>query len=286
VSARCFCSLVLVLVSSTWWHAEGSTINGVECTETPNGRLPSHCVKEIPSGSEVITEEKHLRIIHPSGDEELFPRCDDNLPEASRWVEDGWIAYAQGPGNGADITSFTASWVVPEDPVGFRSGPTDFFFTGLLPLGVAIIQPVLQWGRSLAGGIGWGIASWYVVGSTAVYSTLLNIKAGNTINGTMEMSNEGSWYIGISVEGSSPTYLIQTGLGGMEQACVTLDAYNVVECDDYPGNGAITFTNLQFKCGGQPCDATLYVTISHTDCNQAVDASSSEVTITWSSSNE
>jgi len=228
-----------------------------------------------------------LRIIYPSGEEELFPLCDPplhNLTETKRWVEDGWIAYAEGPGNGQDITSFYASWVVPTDPVGTQSDPTNFFFTGLIPLGNSIIQPVLQWGRSEAGWspTGWGIASWYVIGSSnAVYSTLLDVKSGDTINGTMEMSTEGTWYIGTSVQGSAPTYIMQSGLGVMELACVTLEAYNVIACNDYPPDGSITFTDLRMNCAGQPCDPTLYVTVSKTDCNQAVQVSTSEVTISW-----
>jgi hypothetical protein len=53
---------------------------------------------------------------------------------------------------------------------------------------VSIIQPVLQWGSSAAGGGPyWAIASWFVGGAHTVYSELKIVNAGDTILGNMTL---------------------------------------------------------------------------------------------------
>jgi len=54
--------------------------------------------------------------------------------------------------------------------------------------GVSIIQPVLQWGSSAAGGGQyWAIASWFVGGAHTVYSDLKQVSSGDTIYGNMTL---------------------------------------------------------------------------------------------------
>jgi hypothetical protein len=63
---------------------------------------------------------------------------------------------------------------------------------------VFIIQPVLQWGPSAAGGGAyWAIASWYVGGSGAVYSALQTVAPGDSIFGNMTLTDPKGekWFI-------------------------------------------------------------------------------------------
>jgi len=250
---------------------------GMDWIPTPRGMLPSHCVREVPSGSEIFTEENHIRIKHPSGEEELFPKCNYKINETA--IENGWVAYASQTGQ--NFNSFTGSWDVPANPIGF-AGETNFFFIALEASGM-IIQPVLQWGPSQAGGGGiWGIASWYVVGSTAVYSNIEYCYTGDTVNGTMEMSSQGAWTIEISVNGGSPTSIFPTGVPVQTFATVTLEAYKIYVCEDYPPDNQIKFSNLQLHEEGQPIRPDWDTTVRFSGCNQGVDiVSPSEVIITY-----
>jgi hypothetical protein len=77
----------------------------------------------------------------------------------------GWIAYTYwNNGTGKSITSFKTRWVVPPAPVS-NDGQLIYLFNGIQNYGYnyGILQPVLQWGASPAGGGSyWAVASWYV----------------------------------------------------------------------------------------------------------------------------
>ena len=64
-----------------------------------------------------------------------------------------WIENSQWQNTGADpIISFTTTWIIPPAPNSDDS-QTVFLFNGLQPDDAAhILQPVLQWGGSGAGG--------------------------------------------------------------------------------------------------------------------------------------
>ena len=78
----------------------------------------------------------------------------------------GWIENAQWRNGGSNpIIYFSTKWVVPPAPSA-SDGQTVFLFNGLQPdNGAHILQPVLQWGPSAAGGGNyWSITNWYVDG--------------------------------------------------------------------------------------------------------------------------
>jgi hypothetical protein len=91
-------------------------------------------------------------------------------------LPNGWQTYAWWDSGGASISSFATTWVVPPAP-STNSGQTIFLFNGIQNTGAnfGILQPVLQWGISAAGGGSyWAIANWYVTsGGQAFYSTLV-----------------------------------------------------------------------------------------------------------------
>ena len=77
------------------------------------------------------------------------------------------------------VYSFSTEWVVPPLPQRY-SGQLLYYFIGLLPPSFdAIIQPVLQYGVSAAGGGAfWSVGSWYIVGSNAYYTNVTTLPAG------------------------------------------------------------------------------------------------------------
>jgi len=269
---------ILLLISFTLWNSvliEGKPPKG--WTPTPNGLLPSHCVKEVPSGSVIGKEENHLRITHPSGKEELFPLCD--FKRNNTGVVNGWIAWTEM--GGSNFNSFSGTWDVPADVVG-KDDEIDYFFTGLVAGGY-IIQPVLQWGVSEAGGgYEWALASWYVSDSSAVYSSLVVVNAGDTVIGTMTMPSQGNWEITASVSGGTPTTLYPTGLPYQTAAYVTLEAYTIYNCTDLPPDKLITFSNLQLQEYGRPINPAWDTDVTNNACNERVDViNSAEITIAY-----
>lgn len=167
------------------------------------------------------------------------------------WVEDASVTTSTSYGE------IVATWTVPPGPTT-NVGQTVYFFPGMEDTKdvVSIIQPVLQWGSSKAGGGNyWAIASWNCCPSgIADYSTPVTVNPGDTIQGTVKST------CGAGIE-SCPTWNITTAdttsgkssnlsnspsegqtfnwaFGGV------LEAYNIAYCIDYPLSGPLTFSNI------------------------------------------
>ena len=102
---------------------------------------------------------------------------------------DGWQTYAWwDSGASASITFFATTWTVPQAPAT-NSGEAEFLFNGIQNTGqdFGILQPVLQWGGSAAGGGNfWSVASWYVTaGGQAFHTTLVPVDTGTDLVGGM-----------------------------------------------------------------------------------------------------
>jgi hypothetical protein len=86
----------------------------------------------------------------------------------------GWTIYAYwNNGTGTTISVFKTTWKVPPDPQT-TGKQTIFLFNGIQNYGsnFGILQPVLQWGPSAAGGGQyWSAASWYVTSGGLPYTT-------------------------------------------------------------------------------------------------------------------
>ena len=86
-----------------------------------------------------------------------------------------------------------STWTVPPAP-STDSGQTIFLFNGIQNYGTnyGILQPVLQWGPSAAGGGSyWSIASWYVTsGGDAFHTTLIQVDEGDVLIGLMTFTGQ------------------------------------------------------------------------------------------------
>ena len=74
-----------------------------------------------------------------------------------------WKAWAQASApSGGSVTSLNSTWLVPSAPTNPNGGQVLFWWNGMEPQDTsAVLQPVLQWGPSAAGGGNyWAIASW------------------------------------------------------------------------------------------------------------------------------
>jgi len=249
---------------------------------TPVGLRHHSCVHGVASGSSVIETSTGLSV---NNGEYFIPKCTqlgtlDALPS-------GWAVYemyqtTQG------VTSYNGTWVTPGTPKAQQS-QTLFTFTGLqnaflvegIRDSISIIQPVLQWGLSAAGGGQyWSIASWYVGNQgTVVYSTIQQVANGAQIMGTMVMNSNNTWTITAATSSISTTINVSPGASEL-YAFVTLEVYSVVKCGDYP-TGNVPYTNLAIDVAGQPSTPSWTPTVTP-GCNENVATSSpSSVTITF-----
>jgi len=177
---------------------------------------------------------------------------------------DGWQQYVHQ--NAGNVTALLGQWTVPVAPS--EDEQTLFTFTGLQnidwvppqpdPTGpFDIIQPVLQYGASSAGGGDyWTVASWYVtLGTDVVYSDLVQVSPGDVIFGNMTLLSTGTWYInGVDLQSGvqSPLTISRSLLDSQPWTYVTLEVYDVDDCGQYPPSGTpIPFSKLQLFLSGK-----------------------------------
>lgn len=187
-----------------------------------------------------------------------------NLLNPNRFANDrvpytqGWIAYAYWSNTNTSnpITYFATNWTVPSVPSN-KGSQTIFLFNGMqdgLLSTSYIIQPVLQWGPSAAGGGKyWSITNWYVSSSNAFFGSLVNVSAGTNLQGVMqETSVSGSNYsYNSSFTGYSSASALQ--VNNVPQAfwaAETLESYGVSRPSTmYPPNTDVAMTSIQILQG-------------------------------------
>jgi hypothetical protein len=202
----------------------------------------------------------------------------------------GWVEYAdwtatETPGE------FAATWHVPYVPAS-NVGQTIFYFPSYEPAtGTAIVQPVLQYGVSAAGGGSyWAIASWWVgAGGAARYSSLLTVNPGDTIRGTITASNcdanGGCKFVIVTrdetIDNSRQLTVVETVPYTWTQAAV-LEMYGVNDCSQLPSND-VSFSSFVFlDQNGSPLSATWApeYSVPFRNCNYQVNAASNESSVT------
>ncbi len=102
-------------------------------------------------------------------------------------------AVEQNMPSGAQTwSSFTSQVVVPQPMVD--AGQTMFFWPGVAPSnGQEVLQPVLQWGVSRAGGGPfWAIAAWDVTANATLFSAVRQVNPGDVIRFS-GLLNNGVW---------------------------------------------------------------------------------------------
>src|SRR5205085_442159 len=138
---------------------EGDTMKKIE---TKTGRVIAELGK-VPKkpGNELKDKEPNMpKNVYVPDKKKVAAAAGSAVPDYGT----GWIAYAGWTNDsGQPLSSFTTNWVVPPAPAS-DSGQTIFLFNGIQN-SAFILQPVLQWGPSYAGGGSyWTIANWYADG--------------------------------------------------------------------------------------------------------------------------
>jgi len=239
---------------------------------TPAGLMPKANVHFIEPGTELrVSDDGRLQKIESATGNMLqdfgpvtittdpihnngFSRAFDNVvPKAVN----GWAAYTywSNPTTTKPVTSFTTKWTVPAAPKT-EGAQTIFLFNGMQDGTSAssyIIQPVLQWGESAAGGGKyWAITNWYVSSANAFYGTLETVTAGTSITGVMtETGATGSNYNYKSVFTGYPTASSITASNVPEAYWLaeTLEVYSVSKAAQYPDATSMAFSGIDILEG-------------------------------------
>ncbi|MCC7402286.1 MAG: hypothetical protein IT214_12470 [Chitinophagaceae bacterium] len=168
-------------------------------------------------------------------------------------VNDGWITYGYWSNNAQNnpINRFTTNWIVPNNPTT-NHGQTIFIFNGIqdgLLTTSHILQPVLQWGTSAAGGGNyWSIANWYVTGNNAIFGNLVQVPSGINLQGIMqETAQNGTQFSYTSSFTGYPTAnsINVNNVTQLYWSCETLETYGVQYDSDDPANDFVAMNDIQ-----------------------------------------
>ncbi len=197
----------------------------------------------------------------------------------------GWIAYAYwNNGTGRSITSFRTTWTVPAAPSS-ASSQTIFLFNGIQNYGTnyGILQPVLQWGSSAAGGGQyWSIASWYVTsGGQAFHTNLIRVNPGDVLVGVMRLTGQanGQFSYTSEFEGRANTSLPVQNIAELLWCNETLEAYSVNQCSNYPAPTLTAMRAISIQTGA------VTPVIGWTAVNKVVDCGQHAVVVSNSATN-
>eukprot|EP01117_Protostelium_nocturnum_P005393 TRINITY_DN1959_c0_g1_i2.p1 TRINITY_DN1959_c0_g1~~TRINITY_DN1959_c0_g1_i2.p1 ORF type:complete len:281 (+),score=104.21 TRINITY_DN1959_c0_g1_i2:111-953(+) len=229
-----------------------------QCSQVmvPGGYLlDSEQVKEVPNGSLLVYNEtssllqildSEMRILS----EEIMEQFEGKSVQKrdTGWVNSAWQM-------GRRQTEFTASWTVPQRPASLADRQTLFYFNSWENQinGISqIVQPVLQWGVSAAGGDhnSWKLGSWWVTSNhQAKYSPLTTVNPGDKIVGTISYSDPQTISIKCFVNGKMTANLSIRGTGVYDSAQVASEVYFLNTCKDYPP-GPFSFDNMRLRDSG------------------------------------
>ncbi|KAJ6553693.1 hypothetical protein DFH09DRAFT_1318716 [Mycena vulgaris] len=231
-----------------------------EMVLTPGGFRANTDIHEIPAGGSLRHVGSEVHVLAANGTVmKAITTTPTKVKAAVAPLATGWVAYASWLNTGSSpISSFTTTWKVPAVPAA-NHGQTVFLFNSIEPnSGNAILQPVLQFGPSAAGG---GSFWAYLVGSSTFFTSPVRTSAGATLNGiiTLTSSSGTSFNYNSQFTNIAGTSLAVTGAAQLTWATETLEAYGVTTTSDYP-TGSTVFSGINLKLAS---GATPAVTWSH-----------------------
>ncbi len=236
---------------------------------TPSGPRPASSVTQVDSG-QVISAASRARaraLLQGGGPTDIRDQDQGSSPKSNlKSNEDGWITYSYwNVPQGSAIEKLTSRWQVPPAPLE-KGGQLLYLFNSLVNAeSTTILQPVLQWGISDAGGGEyWGVASWFVDLNGQTYHTpLVRVEPGQILSGTIthlnstSKSTPGSLYVS-QFDGIPGTTLVMQNIETLTLATETLEAYTVDDCLEYPHTRSTAFTGIDLVLSGNsaPLDWT------------------------------
>ncbi len=170
-------------------------------------------------------------------------------------ITNGWIINSGWTNGSANpISYFKTRWAVPPDPAT-DNGQLIYLFNGIESTAgdLYILQPVLQWGSSPAGGGSyWAIANWYVgepSTGVALHGSLIQVNPGDVLEGVMTLTGQtGSNFDYLSsFTGHSSADLNVTNVAELTWANETLECYRFTAFSDYPDTTLTAFHDIEIR---------------------------------------
>ena len=262
----------VILSFSLLFAVQVATAQGSTQALTPFGYRDRANVHRVPDGYELISmPDTHIRMHNPTtGDYIDFPKPVITQQQTAPLPDNGWVSYASWYNFGSPIAYFVTDWNVPPPPSNY-DGQTLFLFNSIEPAsGRAILQPVLQYGLSRAGGgEWWGIASWYVVGNQAYYTGLYYVPSGTVLAGQIRLLGRQTHGYSYSADfyGYSGTTMKVTRIPKLVWATETLEVYGVDQCGDFPNTSFTQMSAIQmFLQNGSVPSMSWTINDANTDC--------------------
>ena len=247
--------------------------------QIPGELIRPDCVHAVPKGAMVeVADDGHITgdvtlngalIAHydPCPEKPIItrPSAGTETPansETASGTGNGWVEASEWflPLSSNDNIDFMSStWTVPSYPS--ETGALIFLFNGVEPTGDAggwILQPIIQYGVSAAGGGNyWAMFSWLVGDGYAFNSPLEIVYPGDSIFGYTEMT---------AIAGSTPYWTVEakdetrgsyswlkthhvSGQHWTWAFAGVLEAYHVTSCSQFPASGKVTFNKATVDHG-------------------------------------
>lgn len=226
--------------------------------QVPGELIRPDCVHEVPNGATVEVHEDQttvdvtldgVLIAHydacPEEAVVTRPHARTDGPGYTAGTGNGWVEADERYvplGSNDDIDYLAGAWSVPSYPL--ESGALIYLFNGIESSnGGWMLQPVLQYALSTAGGDYWAIASWLVSSNQAFHSPLKAVYPGNSIKGYSEMSDiSGSakhWEVEANDTTTSANSYLSAYISDQHWTwgyAGVLEAYNVTSCGQFPSS--------------------------------------------------
>ncbi|KAJ7230763.1 hypothetical protein C8J57DRAFT_1329637 [Mycena rebaudengoi] len=226
----------------------------------PGNRAATN-IYEIPAGGSLARVGSRIHVLAANGT--VIHVATAGAPTAGQFKfpvsraapVDGWVAFAYflNPGFSV-ISSFTSTWEVPPLPETDH-GQTIYLFNAVQNFSNTILQPVLQYGPSPAGGGPfWAVASFFLDGVNLFHTPLVRKSPGETLNGALTLrsfsSSESVFNYTSQFSNIPGTTLNMSVPAQLNVAAVTLEAYNITAFSDYPaGTTVFSGVNVKFASG-------------------------------------
>lgn len=165
---------------------------------TPAGPFLRSKIHAVPQGARVAHIDNLIHIISSNGttiDTATFSKNTvgrPNIGAPSRRSAQFSEGYVVSPywhnTDSSPVAFFSTTWSVPRIPETV-DGQILYLFNSMEPdTFESVIQPVLQFGTTPAGGGNyWAIASWFVIGSDVYYTPLTQVLPGRSLTGVITL---------------------------------------------------------------------------------------------------
>ena len=186
----------------------------------------------VPRGHVLRRRKGQLQLVERSTHRirERYPSVSAEV--AVPGIHSGWITYASWLNQtGSYIAKLTTQWIVPPPPQT-AGDQTVFLFNGLQDTSRKdLLQPVLQWGKSHAGGGRyWAVGSWFIdFHGHASYSRLTPVETGDILTGVLAITgfNGATYGYESSFLGYPDSTMSIQGIDELTFAVQVLEAYKI-----------------------------------------------------------